>query len=292
MPCHQRAHGLGEVGPWEGSQSLGRPERDLGCPRAPVDRGIAYDLPADVAPAAHGGHRIGVDGDAISGALLRLLRPGPPRLEVLDGRGPGRRVGIVPGSFDPMTVAHEALAMALRDRRCDLVLLLYSPRTMPKEGPAEPPLMTPEARVASLLAWSVPRAGFGTALCSHGLIAHQATAAGRAFPGADMLFGLGSDKVVQLLDPSWYDDAGRALSGLFRSARVAYGVRAGEADRAREALDREPRWRDRIDAVELPAALEAVSSSRVRRLAREGADVSDLVPDEVMPFVGDPRGGG
>jgi nicotinic acid mononucleotide adenylyltransferase len=233
-----------------------------------------------------------VDRDAISGALLRLLRPGPPRLEVLEGGGPARRVGIVPGSFDPMTEAHAALAMALRDRRCDLVLLVYSPRTMPKEGPSEPPLMTPEARVASLLAWSVPRAGFGTALCSHGLIADQATAAGRAFPGADMLFGVGSDKVVQLLDRSWYDDADRTLSGLFRSARIAYGERAGEAGRVREATDREPRWRDRIDAVELPSALEAVSSSRVRRLAREGTDVSDLVPEEVVPFLGDPRRGG
>jgi hypothetical protein len=191
-----------------------------------------------------------------------------------------------------MTMAHEALAMALRDRRCDLVLLLYSPRTMLKEGAAEPPLMTPEARVASLLAWSVPREGFGTALCSHGLIADQATAAGRAFPGADMLFGLGSDKVVQLLDPSWYDDADRALSGLFRSARIAYGVRAGGAHRVREATDREPRWRDRIDAVELPSVLAAVSSSRVRALARQGAEVSDLVPEEVMPFLGDPRRGG
>jgi nicotinic acid mononucleotide adenylyltransferase len=227
-----------------------------------------------------------VNREAISAALLGLRRPGPARLEVLDGGGPAGRVGVVPGSFDPMTVAHATLARALGDGGCDLVLLLYSPQTMPKERDAEPPLLTPEARVASLLAWSVPREGFGTALCSHGLIADQATAAGRAFPGADLVFGLGSDKVVQLLDPSWYEDPDEALSGLFRSARVAYGIRAGQGDRVQEALDREARWRDRLEAVELPDAVSEISSSRVRRLVRERRDVSDLLPEEVVPFLG------
>jgi nicotinic acid mononucleotide adenylyltransferase len=227
-----------------------------------------------------------VGREAISAALLGLRRPGPARLEVLDGDGPAGQIGVVPGSFDPMTAAHAALARALRDGGCDLVLLLYSPRTMPKEQDAEPPLMTPEARVASLLAWSVPREGFGTALCSHGLIADQAAAAGRAFPGAELLFGVGSDKVVQLLDPSWYEDPGETLSALFRSTRVAYGIRAGHADRVREALDRESRWRDRVEVVELPPAVSEISSSRVRRLVREGRNVSDLVPPEVGPFLG------
>ena len=230
-----------------------------------------------------------MDREAIAAALLRLTVPGPPRLELLDGGEVGtvRTVGIVPGSFDPMTVAHASLARALRDRhRCDLILMLYSPRTIPKDPPGEPPLLRPEVRVASVLAWSATSEEFGTGLCSHGLIADQAAAAGRAFPRARLLFGVGSDKVVQLLDPSWYEDAERSLSGLFGSARVAYGVRAGQAVPAREALERDPRWAERIEVLELPSEVSAVSSSRVRRMVREGADVSDLVPPEVMPYLG------
>jgi nicotinic acid mononucleotide adenylyltransferase len=238
---------------------------------------------------------MGVNGflGRIGRALARAREPGPPRLEVLWPYSPGApaRVGLVSGSFDPMTVAHAALAETL-GRTSDLVVLLYSPATLPKEaapgGEPGPALLPPGDRVASLLAYARHREGLGVGLCSHGLYADQAEAAHATFPQGDLVFGVGSDKVVQLMDAEWYRDReGRdaALERLFSLARVAYAVREAEEDRLDGALAEASRWRDRIEALDLPPELAGVSSRSVREELARGGDVGDLVPAEVLPFV-------
>jgi nicotinic acid mononucleotide adenylyltransferase len=226
----------------------------------------------------------------IGRALARLGEPGPPRLEVLWPYAPGSpaSVGLVSGSFDPMTLAHAALADALADT-ADLVLFLYSPGTLAKEpgpgGDPGAPLLDPRDRVASLLAYCRSRPGRGVALCSHGLYADQAEAAGRAFPASGIVFGLGSDKVAQLLDPGWYDNREAALDRLFSTARVAYAVREGEEDRLSVALGEASRWRDRLEPLALPPELAGLSSRRIREEVAGGRDVAELVPPEVLPFI-------
>jgi nicotinic acid mononucleotide adenylyltransferase len=226
----------------------------------------------------------------IGRALARLGEPGPARLEVLWPYAPGspERVGLVSGSFDPMTLAHAALADALGGA-AELVLFLYSPGTLPKEpgpgGDPGPPLLDPKDRVASLLAYCRSRPGLGVALCSHGLYADQAEAARRAFPGADIVFGVGSDKVLQLLDPAWYRDRDAALDELFSAARVAYAVREGEEERVAEALEEANRWAGRMEPLALPRDVAGLSSRRVREEVVRGRDVAGLVPPEVLPFI-------
>jgi len=226
----------------------------------------------------------------IGRVLSRLGEPGPPRLEVLWPYVPGspERVGLVSGSFDPMTLAHAALADAL-GITADLVLFVYSPATLPKEpGPGgDPgvPLLDPKDRVASLLAYSRSRTGRGAALCSHGLYADQADAAREAFPRADLVFGIGSDKVLQLLDPAWYEDRDASLQKLFSVARVGYAVREGEQQRLAAALDEASRWRDRMEPIALPPDVAGLSSRRVREEVVRGRDVAGMVPPEVLPFI-------
>jgi nicotinic acid mononucleotide adenylyltransferase len=223
-----------------------------------------------------------------------MEEPGPPRLEVLWPYTPGspRRVGLVSGSFDPMTVAHAALAEALT-HSADLVLFLYASRTLPKEaGPGgEPgdPLLSPRDRVASLLAYCRVRPRVGVALCSHGLYVDQAEAARKAFPGADIVFGMGSDKVLQLVDPAWYGggepEREAALERLFSMARVVYAVRRGEEDRLGEALEEAKRWSGRLEPLAFPPELTALSSRQIREEIARGAHVAEVVPPEVMPFL-------
>jgi nicotinic acid mononucleotide adenylyltransferase len=232
-----------------------------------------------------------VDWGEIRAALERARRPGPPRLEVVDGSLEARSVGLLPGSFDPLTVAHAALAQALDT---DVVVFLYSPATLPKEGgpggQPEPPLLTEEDRVASLLAFAGRRPRLAVALCSHGLLADQASAAAGAFPDARLVFGVGSDKVAQVLDPRWYDDRDRALDRLFVRAELAYALRSGDRERVARALAGSFRWRSRIRPLAVDPSLAAVSSRAVRVVFRRGEDVSSLVPGEVLPFL--TRGGG
>ena len=289
MALDQSPDRVVEVRARERGQGLGSPEGDLPGAGSPVCCGISHARPAGVALAAHARHRIRVarlDEGSIRGALHRIGAGGRPRLEVLGDPPPNpRTVGILPGSFDPMTTAHAALGDALRGHGCDPVLLLWSPRTMPKEGPSEPPLLPPDVRVASMLRWAGNREGFRVALSSHGLYVDQATATAGAFPGSDIVIGLGSDKVAQLFDPSWYGDHEAALALLLRLARVAYAVRAGEEATVGATLDRAGRWRGRLLRLALPPDIAGVSSSGVRRRLRRGEAVSDLVPEEVLAYL-------
>jgi nicotinate-nucleotide adenylyltransferase len=226
----------------------------------------------------------------IGRALARLEEPGSPRLEVLWPYTPGspERVGLVSGSFDPMTLAHAALGDALSPS-ADLVLFLYSPRTLPKEaGPGGRPraaMLSPRDRVASLLAYCRSRPGRGVALCSHGLYADQAEATGRAFPGAEIVLGVGSDKLVQLTDAAWYQDRDAALNRLFSLSRVAYAVRQGEDERLLKALAELDPWKDRIVQLPFPPALAGLSSRAVRNEVARGEDIAEMVPPEILPFV-------
>ncbi len=231
--------------------------------------------------------------DEIAAALERARRAGPLWLEVLGRPRPSDpgTVGLVSGSFDPMTVAHAALVHALGT---ELTLLVFSAATLPKEpgpgGPPHPPLLDEEGRLASMLAWCAGRTGTAVALCSRGLYADQAEAVAAAFPGARLRFGLGSDKVLQLFDPGWYRDRDADLERLFSLAEVAYAVRPGDEDRLRDRLADDPRWASRLRRLELPPEVAGVSSRAVRGALARGEDVSASVPPEVLPFVRSPKG--
>ncbi|MGH2687876.1 MAG: hypothetical protein ACRDKW_03575, partial [Actinomycetota bacterium] len=195
--------------------------------------------------------------------LLDLLRrEGPPRLELLTPAPPvPRAVGLLSGSFDPPTVAHAALASGLLGAGCELVLLVWSVRTLPKEaapgGDPIPPLLHEDARLDCLVAMAAARPGLAVALCSRGLIAEQAEAAARRFPGARLVVGMGSDKVLQLLDPRWYDDRTAALDRLTSLATVALAPRAGQEAAVAEVLARpeNARWRAAFADLGLPAGV-------------------------------------
>jgi nicotinamide-nucleotide adenylyltransferase len=221
--------------------------------------------------------------DRIADALRRALAATEPRLEVLDGAPPVGSLGLVPGSFDPMTVAHAALAEALD---VDLAVLVYSPRTLPKDpslGGIEPPLLDDTGRIRSLLAFAAGRDRIEVALCSHGRLVDQAEAAVAGFPGARLVFGVGSDKVAQILDPRWYQDPAAEIGRLFSLAEIRYGVRAGS--RIDDVIGAAGPWRGRLHPLDLPEEVAELSSRRVRAALRRGEDVDPLVPPEIRPFL-------
>lgn len=226
----------------------------------------------------------------IAAALERVAVAEAPALELLAPSEPGRprMLGLVAGSFDPLTRGHGALADALRAEGAELVLFVYSPRTRPKAKQAheaELPLLAEEDRVASLLAYCEGREWLGVALCSHGLYVDQVEAAGATFPNAEIVVGVGSDKVLQILDPSWYEELEDALARLFTRARVLYAVRPGDEARLAPALAAHRGWQTRMLSIELPDEVRDLSSRAVRRVFREGNDVSRAVPAEVLPFL-------
>ncbi len=224
----------------------------------------------------------------LRGALEELRAASRPLLLVVGGGAglrtarPGR-VALLSGSFDPPTAGHLALAEAVVGRS-DLVVLVYSVRTLPKEGVGPPPLLSEEERVGAIRRVARAHPGLAAGVCSHGLLADQAAAAADRFPGAELCLVMGSDKVVQLLDPRWYRDRDATLSALFARAGVIYAERAGHGGGLEALLERPEnrRWRDRFERVELPPEVAAISSREVRERLRRGEDVSALVPPEVL----------
>jgi nicotinic acid mononucleotide adenylyltransferase len=222
----------------------------------------------------------------LSDALEDLRRAELPAL-VVEAVGEPRSVSLLSGSFDPPTIAHVALAEAAAVES-ELVVLVYSVRTLPKEGDASPPLLSEETRVAALEAVcgrGRPRLAAG--VCSHGLLVDQAAAAARRFPRATLRMVVGSDKALQLLDPRWYEDRDAALEGLLGLASVCYAARSGDEGSVEAALGLpvNARWRDRFTELAISPKASSVSSRAVRDLYRVGGDVSDLVPPEVLPFL-------
>lgn len=197
-----------------------------------------------------------------------------------DPGGP-RRVALLPGSFDPITVAHASLAEAAREW-ADAVVLVYSVRTVPKDVDAEPPLLSEGERIEALRKFCATQ-GAVLGLCSHGLLVDQVRAAAARFPGAELALVVGSDKVLQLLDSGWYEDRDAALEDLFGPAVVWYAIRAGDAEAVAGALadPSNERWRARFRQIDVPPDVAALSSRLVRALLRRGRDVSPLLPGGV-----------
>ena len=216
--------------------------------------------------------------------LLERARAAPDgRLVAADPFPAVERVALLPASFDPLTVGHAALVDAAL-REGSTVVLLYSVRTLPKEGEPGEPLLGEHDRVRSMEAFAASRPGAIVAVTSSSLLVDQAEAASTVFPGAEVELLAGSDKVGQLVDPRWYEDADAALERLFAAATVRSALRAGDDPEVLRRLAE--RWPGRLVAIAVDPAVTEVSSRDVRERLRRGEDVSALVPPEVLPFLG------
>jgi len=188
------------------------------------------------------------------------------------------------GSFDPLTTGHLAMADAARPG-VDLVVLVYSVRTLPKSAGAEPPMLGELERIRTVAAACAARSGWALGLCSHGLLAVQVAAAAERFPDTRLTMVLGSDKLAQLFDPAWYDDRDAELRTLFAAADVRYAVREGDDVAPALAAAAELGFEGRVAPLPVDPAVAGVSSSLVRRVARTGGNLWGLVTDEAHDAV-------
>jgi nicotinamide-nucleotide adenylyltransferase len=219
-------------------------------------------------------------------ALDELRGNEHPTLVVPELDGDPRSVALLPGSFDPITIGHAALA-EVATQNADLVLLVYSVRTLPKEGEPPPALLGEPERLRSMVEFSRGRPGLQAALASHGLLAEQAEAARVRFPHARLFVVMGSDKVPQLLDPRWYRDRDAVLDPLFADAEVLYADRSGHEGVVEKVLSlpENRRWSQRFRRLQVSPEVASVSSREVRERSIRGEDVRQLVPIEVHPFL-------
>jgi hypothetical protein len=151
-------------------------------------------------------------------------------------------VGCYPGSFNPPTVAHLAVADAGRRRAgLDRVDLVLSREALGKPAGVGPSV---DERRAVLEAVAATRPWLGVVVTDARLIADIAK-------GYDAVI-LGADKWAQVLDPAWYGGSTAAREeSLAALPRVLVAPRAGQHPAGVELLD-------------LPDHLGEVSASAVR----------------------------
>jgi hypothetical protein len=159
---------------------------------------------------------------------------------------------VFPGSFDPATVAHLAIAdTALDQFGLDRVDLVISEVALGKEARATTPATE---RLAALLRLTGQRSGIGARLTSSQLLADIAD-------GYDAVI-LGADKWAQILDASWY--GGSAVARDEAIARLPLILIA-----PRPPFPLPDPASPRIGILRLADEHAAVSSSAVRKGRRE-----------------------
>jgi nicotinic acid mononucleotide adenylyltransferase len=159
----------------------------------------------------------------LAAALRRAGEPGPPRLEVVAGDLTGaRRVGLLAGTFNPLTRAHAALAIAGHRAGCDRVVLAMTRASLDKEAVER---AHPLDRLAWTAAWARRHAWAAAAVSSHPLLVQMAEAL--AGSGVEVVLLVGADKAAQLVDPRYYDDLDAALVRLADAATVWVARRSG-----------------------------------------------------------------
>ncbi|MCU1499876.1 MAG: hypothetical protein JWM47_3829 [Acidimicrobiales bacterium] len=140
----------------------------------------------------------------------------------MTGMAPGggrQRVGCYPGSFNPPTVAHLAVAEAARDAAAlDRVDLVVSRVALGKPDQAVPTLAD---RLAVLAEVAASRPWLGVVVSDHRLVVDLAE-------GYDAVV-MGADKWRQVNDPAWYDgDGERRDHAVARLPRVLVAPRADD----------------------------------------------------------------
>jgi Cytidylyltransferase-like len=150
-------------------------------------------------------------------------------------------VGCYPGSFNPPTVAHLAVAeTAVHQAGLDRVDLVLSRVALGKETLVSP---TVDERHAVLAAVAATRPWLGVVVTDSRLIVEVAA-------GYDAVV-MGADKWAQVLDPAWYGSLAERDAAVARLPRVLVAPRAGARPGG-------------VELLVVPASVEGVSASAVR----------------------------
>ncbi|MBW1981361.1 MAG: nicotinate-nicotinamide nucleotide adenylyltransferase [Deltaproteobacteria bacterium] len=204
-------------------------------------------------------------------------------VRAVHGISPGTRagrLGIIGGSYNPITRAHLVLSESARDQAKLHEVLLVLSKTPPHKvifGASLPQRL----EMMRLAVEEYPFISIG--LCSHGLFLDICSALKQVYPaGTEFFFITGRDAAERIL--SWpYHDPAAALEQMFSSFQLLVFPRQGPLVLPQEQLLQ--RCAERIHQLRTPAAISHISSSLVRQYVREGKPFRHLVPEKVHDYI-------
>jgi nicotinamide-nucleotide adenylyltransferase len=231
-------------------------------------------------------------------SLLDQLNPdaAPQALIVPGSPVPQGTIIVFPGSFNPPTNAHLALMSQARqyvrshmlsaDEKNSPVRLYaaMSRHIVDKEAVQRPSLLDRIMLLNNVLRHHLRHTGI--MLLNRGLYVEQAQAIRTYFPKVKKLYFLiGFDKIVQILDPHYYEDRDTALRKLFALAELLVAPRGNAGQKELNDLLNKPensQFARYIHPLPFGAAYRDFSSTRIRQ--HPEAHLQD-VPQEVRRFI-------
>jgi nicotinate (nicotinamide) nucleotide adenylyltransferase len=209
-----------------------------------------------------------------------LLRKAPRGIFSSKGR-----LGILPASFNPPTVAHLALVRAaMKQQQLDEVLVLLDLQPMDKEKMGAS--MKDRLRMLNLVFQRDPRVSVGVA--NRGLFIEKIGSLKKRYPSSTLFFIVGFDTILRVMDKKYYRHRERSLKPLFEESRFLVANRNDQGKEALEALlalHGNETYRERISFLRIPDRFSFISSSLVRNWLREGKPVRALVTSAVDRFI-------
>lgn len=190
------------------------------------------------------------------------------------------RLGVLGGTFNPLTRAHLELAGAAAEAFALGEVLFLLPAALPHRAPEEATL----GQRLTLLETALTSYGrFSLAVCSHGLFLEMAEALAPEYPPTVKIYFLvGSDAAERIL--LWnYADPEKTLAEMFRRFDLIVASRAGQL--AIPDVTRLEPYRRQIHPLALPADCQAISATAVRERLRKGETIEELVPPEVAAAI-------
>ena len=221
--------------------------------------------------------------------LYSLREEEPPRAVSVEGASlsGAQRVGILPGSFNPPTIAHIELARRAKELfGLDTILFTLSRVTVDKET-IEGLILEDRLLLLSLIARDLGWAR--VSVVNRGLY-YEETRAFRALLGNSerISFIVGLDKLFQIFDARYYQDRESALTALLTEAQLLVAMRGVLGmDHAEQLLSRgenEP-YRDRVFPFALPDSMKEIASSSVRSRVAAGETFQEDLPQVAAAFI-------
>jgi nicotinate-nucleotide adenylyltransferase len=238
----------------------------------------------------------------LSELIEQLEAAAEPRIQLVKtADAPAQRLGVFASSFNPTTVAHDALINAAREQfSLDQILALATVQNADKSS-YDCPL---EDRVSMMREAFCGSETVSIGLCSRAFFVDMIDAIDELYSAApDLHFILGFDTFERVIDPAGryleryhrsFPDSGRALQYLLNRASVVVAGRGSSGRRqfddvvsslpARLSVDRRLVC-ESVQYLETPAELAERSASEVRALVRNGQSIEGLVPPAVARYI-------
>ena len=201
-----------------------------------------------------------------------------------------KHIGVLDASFNPLTLAHEALVHHAQNAfNFDEIVLLLAKTNVDKA------LLGADLgqRLAMMVNYANSDTQLDTCLsiagCSHARFIDKAHALRAHFSSdAQIYFLVGHDTLIRIFDPRYYTDMPAELKVLFSLCHI---VSANRENPLREVFHRfmsRPEcapFANRVHPLQLPPSFGNISSTEVRKRIRAGDPITDLVPESIAQFI-------